>query len=615
MKGYAHSMPFGAEVSADGVRFALWAPGASRVELELGGAVDAMERRADGFHVLSVPGAAAGQRYAFSIDGRRVPDPASRYNPDGPEGPAEIVDPRAFVWDDEGWTGRPWHGTVLYELHVGTFTPEGTFAAAAERLPYLAKLGVSAVELMPVADGPGARSWGYDGVLPYAVRPAYGRPDDLKAFVQAAHREGLMVFLDVVYNHFGPAGNYLGLYAPQFFTSRHETPWGDAINFDGADARPVREFFVHNALFWLEEYRFDGLRLDAVHAIVDDSDPDFLTELARAVEREIAGRSVHLVLENAANEARRLQRRGDGTPSTYVAAWNDDFHDAVHVLVTGETTGYYEDFDRPAERLLRCLVEGFAYQGEPSRHAGARSRGEPSSHLPPDAFVEFLQNHDQIGNRPFGERLSMLAPPDRMRAAETLLLLLPSPILLFMGEEFHAPSPFPYFCDFDGDLAEAVREGRRSEFAQFFDRVEELARLPDPNDVRTFESARIDWTFAADGDHADAAARYARLLAIRREVLLPRLPAGRGRGRLLGERAVTVAWPLADGSTLTLVANLDDRPLSIGAAPRGELLAATEPLGIPLDEAPPWFAAWLIERTASPDPFGDGDDHTKEQRR
>jgi len=609
-------MPFGAELSADGARFAVWAPAAPRVDLELETeSPKPMERRADGFHVLSVPGAAAGQRYAYSIDGRRVPDPASRYNPDGPDGPCELVDPRAFDWDDAGWTGRPWRDAVLYELHVGTFTPEGTFAAAAERLPCLAKLGVTAVELMPIADGPGARSWGYDGVLPYAIRPAYGRPDDLKAFVQAAHREGLMVFLDVVYNHFGPAGNYLGLYAPQFFTSRHETPWGDAINFDGTDAGPVRKFFVHNALFWLEEYRFDGLRLDAVHAIIDDSEPDFLTELAGAVEREITGRPIHLVLENAANEARRLERRSDGEPRTYVAQWNDDFHHAMHVLVTGETTGYYEDFDRPGKRLLRCLVEGFAYQGEPSRHGNGKPRGEPSSHLPPDAFVNFLQNHDQVGNRAFGERLSMLAPSDRMRAAETLLLLLPSPILLFMGEELHAPSPFPYFCDFDGELADAVREGRRNEFAHFFGSVEDLASLPDPNHPRTFELARLDWTVAARGDHADAAARYARLLAVRRDELLPRLPAGQARGTLLGKRAVAAAWPLADGSTLTLVANLDDRPLAVDAWPRGKTLAATEPIPTSRSEIPPWFAAWLIDTETPPDAARLGTDHTEEQRR
>ncbi|MFO7287236.1 MAG: malto-oligosyltrehalose trehalohydrolase [Gammaproteobacteria bacterium] len=610
----AHSMPFGAEISAGGTRFALWAPVAIRVDVEIDGeSPRPMERRDDGFHVLTVPNAAAGRRYAYRVDGRRVPDPASRFNPEGVEGPSEIVDPRTFDWHDEPWAGRPWHEAVLYELHVGAFTAEGTFAAAAERLPYLAELGVTAIELMPIADGPGERSWGYDAVLPYAIRPAYGRPPDLKSFVQAAHREGLMVLLDVVYNHFGPAGNYLPLYAPQFFTARHKTPWGDAIDFDG-EASPVRAFFIHNALYWLEEYRFDGLRLDAVDAIFDDSEPDFLTELARTVERKITGRPVHLVLENASNEARRLERRGDGVPRTYVAQWNDDFHHAMHVLVTGETSGYYEDFDRPGERLLRCLVEGFAYQGERSRHLRV-PRGEPSSHLPPDAFVNFLQNHDQVGNRAFGERLSMLAAPERLRTAETVLLLLPSPILLFMGEEFHAPSPFPYFCDFDGELADAVRDGRRSEFAHFFDGTDELARMPDPNDPRTFELARLDWAARTRGDHAQAAARYAELLAVRRAELMPRLPAGRARGRLLRDRAVEVSWPLADGSTLTLVANLQDRAVGIDAWPRGDTLAATARFDESRPEVPQWFSAWFIERRRGPRDAEYRRDHMEERRR
>lgn len=596
----AHSMPFGAELSAVGARFAIWAPAAPRVDLELGGeAPRPMERRNDGFHVLTVRGAAAGERYAYLIDGRRVPDPASRYNPDGADGPGELIDPTAFEWRDGGWSGRPWRDTVIYELHVGAFTPEGTLAAAAERLPYLAKLGVTAVELMPIADGPGERNWGYDGVLPYAIRRAYGRPEDLKAFVQAAHRQGLMVFLDVVYNHFGPAGNYLGHYAPQFFTSRHATPWGDAMNFDGDDASPVRSFFVHNALFWLEEYRFDGLRLDAVHAIIDDSERHILTELADAVHDGISGREVHLVLENADNEARHLERSAGGKPKHYVAQWNDDFHHAMHVLVSGETAGYYEDFDRAGERLLRCLVEGFAYQGEPSRHAGGEPRGEPSSHLPPDAFVNFLQNHDQIGNRAFAERLWMLAEPHKMRAAETLLLLLPTPILLFMGDEFRAPSPFPFFCDFDGELADAVREGRRIEFAHFFENAaDDVESIPDPNDPRTLETARLDWSAAAGGHHADAAQRYERLLSIRRDVLVPRLPAGRARGRMLSEHAVETVWPLTDAD-LTLVANLGDGPAAITEWPAGELLASSEPLSRRRPaQIPPWLAAWFLHRAA-----------------
>lgn len=596
----AHTMPFGAEVTPDGVRFSIWAPASGQVHLELESSGPlAMERDDTGFHVVTVPGAAAGERYAYTIDGRRVPDPASRFNPDGADGPSEIVDPKAFEWQDERWKGRPWRDAVIYELHIGAFTPEGTFAAAAKKLPWLAEIGVTAIELMPVADGPGDRNWGYDGVLPYAPRRTYGRPEDLKAFVQAAHREGLMVFLDVVYNHFGPSGNYLGLYAPQFFTSRHKTPWGDAINFDGPEAAPVRAFFVHNALFWLEEYRFDGLRLDAVHAIIDDSDPDILTEIAASIAGRITDRHVHLVLENADNEARYLTR-SNARPERYTAQWNDDFHHVMHVLLTGETTGYYVDYDAPGERLLRALVNGFVYQGEPSRYAGGEPRGESSAHLPPEAFVNFLQNHDQVGNRAFGERLSMLARPERLRAAETLLLLLPTPILLFMGEEFHSPSPFPFFCDFDGELADAVREGRRNEFAQFFDSIEDLAAIPDPNAAQTLDSARLHWRATERGEHAETAARYARLLGLRREVLTPRLPAGSARGHMLAERAVEVAWPLADGATLTLVANLADDPLDVLQWPQGQLLAASEPLSAqPPLRLPAWCAAWFLERPSA----------------
>jgi len=590
-------MPFGAELVDGGARFSLWAPGAQRVELQLDDRPGLeMERKPDGFHVLTVPGAAAGVRYRYVADGSGppVPDPASRFNPNGPEGPSELVDPAAFEWHDEGWRGRAWRDAVFYELHVGTFTPDGTLESAAEKLPDLARLGVTAIELMPLADGPGRRSWGYDAVLPFAIRASYGRPDDLKAFVQAAHRLGLMVFLDVVYNHFGPSGNYLPHYAPQFFTSRHQTPWGDAINFDGEDSGPVRAFFIENALFWLLEYRLDGLRLDAVHAIIDDSERHVLTELAAAVQERVTGREIHLVLENGDNEARHLAR-ADGRPRTYTAQWNDDFHHAMHVLLTGETSGYYEDYDEPGRRLLRCLTEGFAYQGEPSKHWKGRARGEPSTDLPPAAFVDFLQNHDQVGNRAFGERLSMLAPPDAMRAAETLLLLLPTPILLFMGEEFHAPSPFPFFCDFEGDLADAVREGRRSEFSHFF-AAHDLASIPDPNDERTYAAARLDWAARERPEHAETAKRYAELLGLRRDVLAPRLPALRAAGRMLGERALVATWPLTDGSRLSVIANLGPSPAPCDAWPPGRLLASSEPLSAPLPrQIPGWCTAWFVE--------------------
>jgi maltooligosyltrehalose trehalohydrolase len=390
-----HDMPFGASPLEDGgVRFALWAPAARSVAVEIGeDAPDryAMAAQKGGWFQLETDAAAHGSRYRFLIDGQqRVPDPASRHQPGDVHGASRVVDPVRFNWRDGEWRGRPWEETVLYELHPGTFTPEGGFDGIQRRLDHLESLGVTAVELMPVADWPGTRNWGYDGVYPYAPDDRLGGPDGLKAMVQAAHERGLMVFLDVVYNHFGPEGNYLNLYAPQFFTGRHETPWGKAINFDGEDCEAVRAFFVHNALYWIEEYGIDGLRLDAVHAIADDSETHILTEIARAVHDAVpADRRVHMVLENDDNAARFLS--GDNSsPDCYVAQWNDDVHHAYHVLLTGESYGYYEDYaDRPAERLGRSLTEGFAYQGEASHHRGGRSRGERSDHLPPTAFVSF----------------------------------------------------------------------------------------------------------------------------------------------------------------------------------------------------------------------------------
>jgi len=462
-------MPFGAALTPDGARFAIWAPSAEGAEVDVDGRRVPMQRGAQGFFHCFDTQAGPGSRYAFRFAGGdlAVPDPASRFNPDGVHGPSEIVDASAYAWRDEDWRGRPFHDALIYELHVGTFTPQGTYAAAAERLDYLASLGVTAIELMPLAATPGRWNWGYDGVLPFAPHAPYGRPDDLKRFVDAAHEHGLMVLLDVVYNHFGPEGNYLGHYAQNFFTARHQTPWGNGINFDDRSSPIVRQFFIHNALYWLEEYHFDGLRLDAVHAIIDDSDPSFLRELAAAVHALPSRRARHLVLENDRNDVELLTRDAARRPLAYTAQWNDDFHHALYVLLTGETRGHYVDYAEPGAQLLRSLREGFVYQGERSLHRN-EARGSTSKGLPPEAFVNFLQNHDQIGNRPDAARMWSLLEPPRMLAAETLLALLPTPILLFMGDEFHAPSGFPFFCDFGEELARAVTEGRRAEFASMW---------------------------------------------------------------------------------------------------------------------------------------------------
>ena len=609
-----HEMAFGAATLRDGrVRFRLWAPGARAVELCLetaaGEQLLPMAAQDGGWFELEQRPVARRARYRYRIDGKlRVPDPASRYNPFDVHGASEVVDPMEFEWDDAGWRGRPWNEAVIYELHVVTFAGEGTFRGVEARLDYLAGLGVTAIELMPLADFPGRRGWGYDGVLPFAPEASYGTPEDLKRLVQAAHRHGLMVLLDVVYNHFGPEGNYLHVYAPQFFTDRHHTPWGAAINFDGPESRVVRDFFIHNALYWLEEFHLDGLRLDAVHAIRDDSDPDILTELAGAVRRGPGReRHVHLVLENDLNRTRLLERGADGGPRHYDAQWNDDIHHAFHVLLTGETDGYYADFSRdPAALAARCLAEGYAYQGEASAFRQGEPRGEPSGGLPPWAFVSFLQNHDQIGNRACGERLTELAAAEALAAAAAVILLAPQPPLIFMGEEFGAGTPFLFFSDLGAELNAAVSSGRREEFARFerFSDPAVAAAIPDPCAAATFERSKLDWSTVALPPHSEWLALYRRLLALRRSEIVPLLAGMSGRKRSferIGKRGLRVRWGVSDQEELLLLANLGSTPEIAGRTPAGRMIYSTGPApdrAAASDTLPVWSATWLI-RTVS----------------
>jgi maltooligosyltrehalose trehalohydrolase len=576
----AHEMPFGAAVVESGkVRFRLWAPGVRAVTVDLSSAHLPMQSVDAGWFELITSEAGPGSQYQFRIEDRKVPDPASRYQPVGVHGPSEVIDPRTFPWKSADWRGRSWEETVLYELHVGTFSPEGTFAGAEQKLDYLSSLGITAIEIMPVSSFPGQRNWGYDGVLPYAPTACYGRPEDLKHFIDAAHMKGLMVFLDVVYNHFGPEGNYLHLYSPQFFTERHKTPWGQAINFDGLGSRTVRDYFVHNALYWLEEYRVDGLRLDAVHAIYDDSKPDFVTELAETVRITVGReRQTHLVLENDHNAARYL---GCDRRTKYNAQWNDDVHHAAHVLLTGESDGYYADYSsNPIWHLGRCLAEGYSYQGERSHFRGGTSRGEASRNLSPSCFVSFLQNHDQVGNRAFGERITNLAEPRALKAVIAVLLLAPSPPLLFMGEEFGASTPFLFFCDFEPDLASKAREGRRVEFARFeqFGSADAQAKIPDPNAKETFLRSKLDWGAVQSQIHSDWLKFYRELLACRKSTIVPRvkdvLP-GTASFEVLSKRAVSVIWPFEGGGQFALLANLSDETLDIPKIPEGSLVYAT----------------------------------------
>jgi maltooligosyltrehalose trehalohydrolase len=576
-----HDMPFGVEIGADGARFRLWAPSARRVMLKAQDAGDGklqadLNDVGEGWFELAVAGLGAGARYVYRIDDEiDVPDPASRCNREGVRGPSVIVDPEAFVWVDKPWRGRPWSEAVVYEMHVGCLTERGTFAAATDRLDDLAELGVTALELMPVAAFAGSRGWGYDGVLPFAPHAAYGEPHELKRFVEAAHAREMMVLLDVVYNHFGPEGNFLGRYAREFFTQRHRTPWGDAFDF----AHPVvRQFFIHNALYWLDEYFFDGLRIDAVHAMHDEEARRFTDELVEVV-RDGPGRerNIHIVLENHRNEARRLVAH-DRAGKSGLSQWNDDFHHALHVILTGEQDGYYIDYiDRPLEHLGRALTEGFAYQGEMSVFSGER-RGEPSAHLPPTAFVNFLQNHDQIGNRAFGERIGRLVEPDPLRAAYAILLLAPEIPLLFMGDEYDASQPFLYFCDYEGELAEAVREGRRAEFARFdaFADREARAAIPDPNESAAFERSRLDWSERASASHAQRLSEIRTLLQIRAAFVRPCIPRviAAESSYEVRDRGLRVQWPLAGDTALVLLANLCGSDQSMAPEP-GEVIYST----------------------------------------
>ncbi len=574
-----HAMPFGAQPNGEGgVRFRLWAPAAREVAVIVDNSSFKMTRSEEGWFER-VEEAAPGARYRYRIDAAvEVPDPASRFQPRDAEGPSEVVDARAFAWQDAGWRGRPWREAVIYELHVGAFSSPGNYKGVLEKLPYLRELGVTAIELMPLADFCGRRNWGYDGVLPFAPDSRYGRPEALKALVQAAHQAGLMVLLDVVYNHFGPKGNFLQRYAPEFFTDRHKTPWGAAIDFSNPF---VRSFFVHNALYWLEEYRFDGLRFDAVHAIVDESPVHILDEIAATARKHFPERQIHLVLENDANQARFL---GAGK---FDAQWNDDSHHGYHVLATREADGYYKAYaDAPARYLARALAEGFAYQGEVSRFSG-EPRGEPSRHLDPQRFVDFMQNHDQIGNRAHGERLVSLCEPKILRCLSSILLLAPSPPLLFMGEEWGCKQPFLFFCDFSGELGEAVRNGRRGEFARFaaFADPKARARIPDPLAEQTFKRSVLRWKDARGPAGREWQQHYRKLLDIRRAEIAAR-HFGPGRFRMLGERAFEVVWQ----GGLMLLANCGEEEIALEAIPAGKNLWK------PLSESalPAWTASWWL---------------------
>jgi len=560
-------MNFGTKILPDNkIEFNFWAPNSRTVYLcvknpnvhlsfEL-----PMKEKDKGWFQLITEHVKVGAEYSFRLDnGLLVPDPASRFQTKNVHEASVVINPDEFNWEeDDKFKTQPWHEAVIYELHTGTFTQEGSFNAIKEKLNYLTSLGVTAIELMPISAFPGKRNWGYDGVLPFAPDNTYGTPNDLKNLIKAAHQKGLMVFLDVVYNHFGPEGNYLHVYAKsKFFNSKEKTPWGDSINFKDKN---VRDFFIQNALYWLKEYHFDGLRFDAIHAVKDSSNTHILEEIALAVRKNIKDRHVYLMLENDNNEAKYLK------PNDYKAQWNDDFHHALHVLLTGEKSGYYGDFsdektpNKPVYYLARSLAEGFAYQGEKSAYRNKKSRGENSKSLLTTSFINFLQNHDQVGNRFLAERLNMLISQEAFKAAACIYLLSPSIPMLFMGEEFGCEQPFFFFCDFEETLARAVKEVRKKESSMFSNK-NILTKVPDATSEEAFIDSKINWTKASTNKHREILKFYKKMLEIRKKHIIPIIPNlihSETTFEIIGDNLFFVKWKGKNGEILTLLANLSN---------------------------------------------------------
>ncbi|MEW6322899.1 MAG: malto-oligosyltrehalose trehalohydrolase [Acidobacteriota bacterium] len=590
---------FGARVAPGGADVRVWAPDVARVAVRLeGGTADVpLAAEADGLHAGYVPGLVAGARYrVVAGEGPALPDPASRSQPDGVHGASAVVDPGAFAWAVHQWPLPPLDRLVVYELHVGTFTPEGTFAAAAARLPWLVSLGVTAVELMPVAAFPGRRNWGYDGAALYAPAAAYGSPDDLRRFVDAAHGLGLGVILDVVYNHFGPDGAYTAALSRRFFSERHRNPWGAGINLDGAGSRQVRDFFIDNAQHWIHEYRFDGLRLDATHALVDHSSCHFVAELAAQVRASAPRRTVWVIAEDHRN-LRTIVDPPSAGGWGLDAVWADDLHHVLRRLTAGDDEGYYADFQGTPEEVARTLDCGWLYQGGHAPHFGG-PRGTDSTGLPRSAFVVCIQNHDQIGNRANGDRLHHAVDEATWRALSLLLLLAPETPLLFMGQEWAASSPFQYFTDHHDELGRLVRDGRRNEFRHFraFSDPARRQAIPDPQADATFERSRLRWEEIERPRHARVVALYRDALALRRGLA----PGGRAGEESVaapaeGATGVTLRRRRPDGTALAIVACLrgDGRvrlPAPDGPRPAARIALDTEDPRYAADPRPPRLA-------------------------
>jgi maltooligosyltrehalose trehalohydrolase len=594
--GHLNQFRFGPLLGQFGVRFRIWAPLSNGVDVLIKGEAKPrpMQRRGEWFE-LEVPSAGAGTLYKFAMsDGTRLPDPGSRFQPYDVSEWSEVIDSGTFLWTDGDWAGRPWHETVLYELHIGTFTPQGSYRAATEKLDHLARLGVTAISLMPLADFPGRWNWGYDGTLLYAPDASYGRPDDLRALVDAAHRRGLMVILDVVYNHLGPERKSLA-HNTRMASDRHGTEWGPTFNFDEP---AVRSYVVENALYWIRDFHMDGLRLDAIHTVADDSRKHVLEELTEAVQRYSHRRHLHLIAENSANQTRWLKRRDSGQPRYFVAQWNDELHHALHAAGTGEFQGASADFAGRPDLLGRALAEGYAYQGEMLPSEG-RPQGEASAFLPPTAFVSFLQNHDQIGNRPLGDRIATLAPKPALRALAAIYLVAPQVPMLFMGEEWGSRRPFLFFSDREPPSGTALP--RRSEW-QNAPPVDDWNTVPDPYAEQSFLDSRLDWAEPEAPEHREWLDFYTALLELRRREIVPRLQdigGHSGTYRVFGGHAVEVRWQLAEGSELLLLANLQDAPLEACQPWRGRSLWLEGSAGS--TTLHPWSLVWNLIEPARPE--------------
>ena len=609
--------PVGAEVLGDGtVDFRVWAPRRRSVAVVVDGIVGesgqvhpqrprsvTLHPEPSGYFAGTMPDVVAGACYRYRLDGGDAfPDPASRWQPDGPHGPSAIVDPTAFRWTDVEWPGVESRGQVIYEVHIGTFTREGTWRAAAGQLAALAELGITLIEVMPVADFAGRFGWGYDGVNLFAPSRLYGTPDDMRRFVDRAHAAGLGVILDVVYNHLGPSGNYLGEFSEDYVTARHHTDWGPAINFEGEGSAGVREFYLANAAYWIEEFHLDGLRMDATQNIYDSSPTHILADVASAVRRASGGRTTFVVAENESQEA-RIVRSPESGGYGLDALWNDDFHHSAMVALTGRNEAYYTDYRGSPQEFVSAVRSGFLYQGQ-WYHWQAKRRGTPARDLPPERFVNFIQNHDQVANSFRGDRVDKLTSPGRLRALTALLLLAPQTPMLFQGQEFAASAPFLYFADHDPDLMKQIRDGRATFLAQFpsLDSPEIRAALPDPGDPQTFEQCKLD--HAERETHAAIYTLHRDLITLRRtDPSFRTQRRGAVDGAVLPGEAFILRWPGEGGADRVVIVNLGG-PLHLDPAP--------EPL-----VAPPEGGTWIVHLSTDDPVYGgigrpplEGDDST-----